>query len=221
MRLQANDSAFFPQRVTTVSGEEVTLPPFTLRKDEQVRHVLKKVLTSNELGLPATLMSENHLIRLFGLALTSAPDDLLEIGSLIMERDPSWVEDHCDTADLVELVGTFVLAPVSDNEQERVASGEVWTLARLIDFLASEYGWTVEDVLDRTRWELKAIIEAASDRYEERNRQAERQRSGRKQAVRPGRRKNLSEKQVMENVNALRAFAQSRGVYELQGGGAD
>lgn len=220
MRPKSNDSAFFPARVTLATGIEVELPRFTLRKDEQVRHVLRRVLDNNELGLSAALVSDNKILRWLGLSLSRAPEDLLEIGSLILEREAKWVENHCDTADLVELVGSFVLTPVDESDQGRVEQGEVWSLAKLIDFLASEYGWTINDVLDSTRWELKAILQAVSDRYEEKNRQMKNQKTGRKSAVRPGRRKYMTPEKSKENVDALRAFAQSRGTYEhIQGGG--
>lgn len=221
MRLQSNDSAFFPQRLEVATGIEVELPPFTLRKDERVRYVLKKVLERDEIGIPAAVISDNIIVRTLGLALTRAYDDLLDIGSLILERDVDWIENNCDTADLVELVGSFVLSPVDPDDQDRVESGEVWTLARLVDFMASEYSWTVDDVLDRTRWELRAILEAAADRYDERNRQMEKNsggRRGKRQFVRPARRKKMTAKQSEESVNALRAFAQSRGIYEKVGG---
>jgi len=226
MRPRADDTSFFPHRVELATGVEVEVPPLTLRKDERVRHEIQKILQRDEAGLSVSLLSDQSIITLIALSLSSAPDDLISIGAMILDQPSNWIEDHSSISDIVGLVKNFVLTPVDPNDEKRVDKGDVWTLARLIDFLAQEYGWTIDEILDRTRWELKAIIEAAGQRYEEQKAAMEESSSGRRQSsrvrtgtgkrsfVQPGRPKNVSEEETQASIQALTSFAKSRGSYE-------
>lgn len=204
---------------------EVEVPPFTLLKDERVRHEIQKNIEDNELGLSVSLLGQQALVRLIALSLSSATDDLIHIGGLILDRPADWVEENSSVSDLIDLVKTYVLTPVAETDEKRVKKGDVWTMGRLIDFMAQEYGWTVDDILSRTRWQLKAILDAAGERFEEqrkameesssgRRRRGPRTPSGRPSAVREGRPKNISEEETQENIQALIAFAKPRGAYE-------
>lgn len=165
IRLQANDDAFFPYFTNLDTGEVVEIPRVSLLKDHLLRHrILQAVSKSPNLGM---LLQGSSIQKSLSLALGPAKqEELTELVGIVLEKSADWVDDHLNVGEQIQLLVDILFTPTDPDDESRVDSGEVWTFAGVLDFFAKEYSWTVDEVLSRSRWELKALLNAVEDRYE-------------------------------------------------------
>jgi len=147
------DAVFFPLRFKPESlGKEVELPKFTLSKDEKVRYFLFKAIDEKDLNLR---------LGLFDIA-AALSDTFIGLGSIIFEKPREWVEETLTLTEIAELVALLVFEPVKAKTEVK----EKWALSDILDFCAKEYGFTIEETLTMSRWELNEFLAAAARRLE-------------------------------------------------------
>lgn len=191
MQSPKGDSVFFPLRFKPKnSKEELELPKFTLRKDETVRYALFSALEEKDLNLRNGLLD----------VASAMSGTFIRLGSLIFEKPVSWVEETLTLVDIAELLALLVFEPVKSEAK----TNEKWGLSDILDFCAKEYGFTIEETLFMTRWELNEFLGAAARRLDKQVKAAE------GKGGHGGRR--ISPRKVQHGPDAAKSFGQKFGM---------
>lgn len=185
----------------TVEGDYF-IPKFSLLKENKVKTVLAKAVDENpelsevfEEGSLSSLLFSSEAIK----------ETLLSCCEIILEKEREWILERMSYARMVEIVGLLCLEEVQDRPDP--PEGETsWTFARLIESMSKSYGFTPDQVLGMSKFELSEMIKAANARIEEQEREAE---SG------SGRRRRRRSKK--KGVQSLKAFAASQGLKIKEG----
>lgn len=164
MKLQTGDSSFFPTPFKAESGGRFEIVPISMSKDHELRRRVDAALEHGP-GM-AMVLSGPDLFKVLAVASTGVAEDLLDICSFIFEVEPA----QCEVLTMPEIIEVIVCClyhPTEESDEERVASGDIWTLARIIDFFGKEYGWTIPDTLSMSRHQLKTVLNAVEGRYDD------------------------------------------------------
>jgi hypothetical protein len=164
VKLQTGDNSFFPTPFKAESGAGFEIVPISMNKDYELRRRVDAALERGP-GM-AMVLGGPDLFKVLAVSSTEVAEDLIDICAFIFEVKP----EQCEALTLPEIIEVIVCClyhPTEASDEERVASGNVWTLARVIDFFGKEYGWTIPETLAMSRHQLKTVLNAVESRYDE------------------------------------------------------
>lgn len=165
MKLPTGDSSFFPSYFHTERGKSLIIEPISLTKDHELRLRLDAALERGP-GLSIALGAPD-LYKVVAIALTDAAEQMFDIAAFIFNVPVEEIGRELTLAEILEVIMSCVYESTDETDQERVESGDIWTLARLIDFFGKEYSWTISSVMQMSRHQLKTVLNAVEERIEE------------------------------------------------------
>ena len=181
MKLQTGDSCFFPTPFKTDSGLNFDIAPISMHKDHELR---RRVDAALERGpAMAMVLGGPDLFKILAVSSTDVSEELVGIGAFIFDVAPHVIEEHFTLVEVMEVIVCSLYHPTEESDEDRVASGNVWTLSRVIDFFGKEYGWTIPETLAMSRHQLKTVLNAVELRYEEEKKAYEKQPGGRSEGL--------------------------------------
>ena len=162
MKLPTGDSSFFPSYYRTERGATLVIEPISLTKDHEIR---RRIDTASERGpgLPLVLGGPD-IMKALAVCSTDVAEDLFEITAFILDVSAEFVGTEMSLPETVEIIMSCVYTPTDETDEERVDSGDIWTFARLVDFLSKEYSWTIPIIMGMSRHQLKTVLKAVEER---------------------------------------------------------
>lgn len=176
MKLPTGDSSFFPSYFVTERRKSFTIQPISLTKDYEIRCRIDAVLDQGP-GLSIVLGGPD-IYKVVAIGLTDAAEHLLSIVAFIFDSTPAQIGEDLTLAECIEVIMSCVYEATDETDQKRVDDGDIWTFARLIDFLGTEYSWTIPDVMRMSRHQLKTVLNAVEERHKEQETALDESRTG-------------------------------------------
>ncbi len=177
MKLPTGDSAFFPSYFRTERGKSLVIEPISLTKDHELRYRIDSALERGP-GLSIALGLAPDLYKVMVIALTPAAEQMIDIAAFIFDLTPEEVGEKLSLAEIIEVIMSCVYEATETTDQDRVNDGDIWTFARIIDFFGKEYGWTIPEIMNMSRHQLKTVLNAVEERMADEEKAMEESRSG-------------------------------------------
>jgi len=181
VKLPTGDSSFFPTYFTTEHGKSLLIEPISLIKDHELRRRIDDAVACGP-GLSIVLGAPD-LYKAMAIVATNAHDQMFEIAGFIFDKDPEFIGSVLTLAEIVEVIMSCLYEATDGTDADRVAEGDVWTFARLIDFFGKEYSWTITDIMGMSRHQLKTVLNAVEERHKEEEEALEDSRSDRQSGL--------------------------------------
>ncbi len=162
MKLPTGDSSFFPSYYRTERGKSLVIEPISLIKDHEIR---RRIDAASDEGPGLSLvLGGPDVMKALAICGTDVAEDLFDITAFILDVSPKFVGAEMSLSETVEVIMSCVYTPTDENDEERVESGNIWSFARLVDFIGKEYGWTIPIIMGMSRHQLKTVLQAVEER---------------------------------------------------------
>ena len=95
-----------PSEVEDVHGNKIQVPKITWKKEVEALRILGRLLKHLETYLEG---EQPKVAAVLQIALEKAPDELTRIAAILLEKEPTWVEQNLESDAIFKLIFPFVV----------------------------------------------------------------------------------------------------------------